>query len=891
MTLGIGTRLASYDITGVIGAGGMGEVYRARDTRLNRDVAIKILPDLFAADPERLKRFEREAQTLAALNHPNIAQIYGIVDVPTVAQGVRPVCDGAALVMEFIEGEDLAQRIARGAIPFDDAIPIARQIADALEAAHDKGIIHRDLKPANIKVRPDGVVKILDFGLAKTMAACPEGLRADDVAQRVSPALANSPTFTSPAMMTATGIVLGTAAYMAPEQARGKTVDKRADIWAFGCVLFEMLCGRRPFAGAELTDVLAAIVRDAPDLSALPLETPRAIRHLIERCLEKDVRERLRDVGEARIALAHPMRPDTVAAPEPSRARTLIAVAAVAILAGTGLAWLLLPRGGDVPPAIASLRQLSEAPGAEINPDISPDGRQVLYAAGPEPARDLYLLRVGGGRAIKLTAGSGSDNVEGAFSPDGERIAFRSSRDGGGLFIMGATGESVRRLTSSGADPRWSPDGARLAYATEPVVDPYSRLTRSSLWIVDMASGNSTKLWDGDAVQPAWSPNGQRIAFWANTEGQRDIWTIAASGGPPVSVTHDAATDWAPEWSPDGRWIYFVSDRGGSPNLWRVRIDETTGGISGAQEPVTNGVRAIASARFSRDGSRMVLGAVDRRFDLSLADFDRAHPETGAVRQTIRSASLGWCAPSRDASWLACTSRAGQEDIVLLRADGSETRRLTDDEARDRIPVWSPDDKAIVFLSRRSGVWDLWRIGVDGAGLRQVTTNAGVTWCAFSPDGARVAIPVYARTSFGFRFVDVTQTPTATSPVTPSTARMDVDSWSSDGALLAGTEGDGAGNPLRLIVWDLSAQRVRLRLDLPLQRSSSLSASFVPGTHDVLVNTLEGITLVNGDTGAWRVIRRMDPPIETRISGDGRTLLIERAGIEEDLWLMEFKGR
>jgi Tol biopolymer transport system component len=260
------------------------------------------------------------------------------------------------------------------------------------------------------------------------------------------------------------------------------------------------------------------------------------------------------------------------------------------------------------------------------------------------------------------------------------------------------------------------------------------------------------------------------------------------------------------------------------------------------------------------------------------------------VRQTIRSASLGWCTPSHDASWLACTSRTGQEDIVLLRADGSETRRLTDDEVKDRIPVWSPDDKTIVFLSRRSGEWNLWSIGVDGAGLHQVTTNApGVAWGAFSPDSRRIAFPAYSRTSFGFRFADAAQTAAATLPVTPAATRMNVDSWSSDGTLLAGTQGDGTGNPLRLIVWDLSGHRLHLQINLPLQRSSSLGAAFVPGTHDVLVNTTEGVTLVNGDTGTWRVIQRMAPPIETRISGDGRTLLIERPGIEEDLWLMEFK--
>ena len=286
MALSSGTRLDAYEVVGGIGAGGMGEVYRARDTRLQRHVAIKVLPDLFARDPERLARFEREARMLAALNHPHIAQVYGTVDLPAEGAGVATI----GLVMELVEGEDLSQRIARGALPLDEALPIALQIAGALQAAHDQGIVHRDLKPANIKVRDDGTVKVLDFGLAKALetpaADGPPGLRMED-----------SPTITSPFQMSRLGLILGTAAYMAPEQAKGKAVDKRADIWAFGCVLYEMLTGARAFPGEDVTDTLAAIVRAEPDWTVLPADTPRAIRTLLRRCLQKDRSERLPDIS------------------------------------------------------------------------------------------------------------------------------------------------------------------------------------------------------------------------------------------------------------------------------------------------------------------------------------------------------------------------------------------------------------------------------------------------------------------------------------------------------------------------------------------------------------------------------------------------------------------
>ena len=285
MPLSAGTRLGAYEIVSALGAGGMGEVYRARDAKLNRDVALKVLPELFACDPDRLARFKREAQVLASLNHPNIAAIYGFEE----SKGVQ------ALVLELVEGPTLADRVAQGPIPIDDALPMARQIAEALEAAHEQGIIHRDLKPANIKVRPDGAVKVLDFGLAKALEPV-EVVRGDVTA---------SPTITSPAL-TQIGMILGTAAYLSPEQVKGRPADKRSDVWAFGAVLYEMLSGQRAFKGEDISDTLAAVLRQTIDLTGLPASTPPAVRRLVSRCLDRDVKRRLRDIGEARIALEDP---------------------------------------------------------------------------------------------------------------------------------------------------------------------------------------------------------------------------------------------------------------------------------------------------------------------------------------------------------------------------------------------------------------------------------------------------------------------------------------------------------------------------------------------------------------------------------------------------------
>ncbi|MBA2258092.1 MAG: serine/threonine protein kinase [Acidobacteria bacterium] len=362
MSLSPGTRVGPYEILGAIGAGGMGEVYRARDTKLQRDVAIKVLPELFAADPDRLARFDREAQSLAALNHPNIAQVFGVIETPP------------ALAMELVEGDDLSQRISRGAIPLDEALPIARQITEALEAAHERGIVHRDLKPANIKVRADGTVKVLDFGLAKAITGVAQGFGPADTS-RQGPNF--EPTVTSPAM-TQMGVILGTAAYMSPEQARGKSVDRRADIWAFGVVFYEMLTGVRPFEGETMTDALSAIVSREPDWTTLPAEAHRAVGTLLRRCLEKDPRKRLQAIGEARIALEAPVAdsaPDTLHRTGIS-ARLVAALVVTALLLGALSTWMLTRgRQRQAPAALARL-SLPIAPAESLTGGfvLSPDG-------------------------------------------------------------------------------------------------------------------------------------------------------------------------------------------------------------------------------------------------------------------------------------------------------------------------------------------------------------------------------------------------------------------------------------------------------------------------------------------------------------------------------------
>ena len=401
----------------------MGQVYRAIDTKLDRDVALKILPDAFVHDPERLARFQREAKVLASLNHPNIAAIHGLEESG----------DSPALVLEYVEGPTLQDRISQGPIPLDEALPIARQIAEALEAAHERGIIHRDLKPANVKVKADGTVKVLDFGLAKALDPAPGSAPAADAE--------NSPTMTA-APATELGVIMGTAAYMSPEQARGKSVDKRSDIWAFGCLLFETLTGRRAFDRETVTDTLAAIIGVEPSWETLPAAVPPSVQRLLRRCLRKDPLGRLRDIGDARIEIGEALieRPidSTITQAAASRAVTKERVGSLGrYIGGTALvvaALLVGYLGRGLRPTttteVWNTRQITGLQAIESQPSLSPDGQFIVYTSDQRGNLDIYWQLVDGQNVQNLTESSQADDYQPAFSPDGSRIAFRSDRGG-----------------------------------------------------------------------------------------------------------------------------------------------------------------------------------------------------------------------------------------------------------------------------------------------------------------------------------------------------------------------------------------------------------------------------------------------------------------------------
>ncbi len=468
----IGTRIGAFEIIAKIGEGGMGEVYRATDTKLKRQVAIKALPASVAGDAERLARFQREAEVLASLNHPNIAAIHGLEE----ADGV------SALVMELVEGPTLADRIAQGAIPLDDALPIARQIAEALEAAHEHGIIHRDLKPANVKVRADGTVKVLDFGLAKAIEQG-SGIRDQGSV---------SPTLTSPALVTGVGMLLGTAAYMAPEQARGKTVDKRADIWAFGVVVFEMLTGSRAFAGDDVSITLASVMMKEPEWSALPAQTPVGLRRLLTRCLKKDPKARMRDIGDARLQIEELLggatedpAPDVAMLPPAMPWRRIVAIAGAALVVAAAIAafatWSLT---GPALVKLQPMRFTLVPPAAQprliaVNRNIalSSDGTRLVYAGGVRPPV-LMVRAIDQLDAVPL---SGITDSRSPFiSPDGRWIGFFSDVTNGELKKVSVTGGPpipLARYQGQARGASWGPDDT-IVFSTDDTSSGLLKRTR-----------------------------------------------------------------------------------------------------------------------------------------------------------------------------------------------------------------------------------------------------------------------------------------------------------------------------------------------------------------------------------------------------------------------------
>ncbi len=738
-----GRRLGVYHLRALLGAGGMGEVYRAHDTRLGREVAIKILPQAFTADPDRLARFEREARVLASLNHPNIGAIYGLED----ADGLR------GLVLELVEGETLADRIRRpeglrlpgdgrgrpSGLPIEEALAIARQIADALDAAHERGIVHRDLKPANIKITPDGTVKVLDFGLAKAVSG--EGS---------SPDLTHSPTITVAG--TRDGVILGTVAYMSPEQARGKPVDKRTDIWAFGCVLYEMLTGRAAFGGETVSDTIAVILERAPEWAALPAATPSVIDRLLRRSLEKDPRRRLRDIGDARIEIDDALSGATIATPPTPaagrRPRVAWAVAAVSLLA------LAIVSTWNVAPEVEAGVTLSHAvlltgdPAQEFGPAISPDGKWVAYYSNARGPTDVWVRFLDSGTTVNLTASLNMElpsrvGIGGlAISPDGNSIGFLARTDPtvatfDTWVIPAPAGGVPRKLLQVYQAMQWSPDGRQIV-----CIRPGTS-RGDTLIVADSDGSNQRELMAPQGGRhihwPVWSRDGRYIYFiytYMNAQTEpSEIYRISSTGGSPEPVVESVRRALYPVPLPSGDILYAGNEDSVDLGLWWHRRDGRPPRL------LTPGVGEYSDVRLSADGRKLVSTITKWRQSLVFLPVPSAR---GPSRQ-ITSGSTGDIEPSFDPTSdriVFSSSRAGRRNLWIARSDGSEARPLTTETASDERPVFSPDGQQIAFVSDRGGRRGIWIMSADGGAPRLLGPVLALDTLTWSRDGQHILYAV-----------------------------------------------------------------------------------------------------------------------------------------------------
>jgi serine/threonine protein kinase len=707
LALEAGTRVGAYQITAQIGLGGMGEVYRGRDGKLQRDVAIKVLPNAFALDPDRLARFEREARVLAALNHPNIAHIYGLEDVDGIS----------AIVMEFVDGVTLADRIALGPIPIDEALPIAKQIADGLEAAHEQGIVHRDLKPANVKVRNDGTVKVLDFGLAKALALETGGAPAANLSEVA--------TITTPAIVTGVGVLIGTAAYMAPEQAKRKAVDARADIWAFGCVLFEMLAGRPAFGGDTVIDTLAQIVGRDPEWSTLPETTTPGIRRLLQRCLERDPRRRVHAAADVRIEIedaieALSVAPLPPASPRPTASPIAWSVAAVALIAAVVVAVFPVRHVAELP----SLRLEVNTPATAdpVSFALSPDGRQLVFAATGEKGSQLWLRPLDQAAPQPLPGTNGA--VYPFWSPDSRSIGFFADGQVKRLDLDGGRPRTVAEARN-GQGGTWNREGI-IVFAPF-AASPLMRVPATGgipVAVTQLAAG------EGSHRFPAFLPDGGRFLFYVGLSEPHAEGVYIGSLDASDPRRRILATDTAAVYSPPGYLLMMRQNV-----LMAAPFDAASGTLTGDAMPVAPEVGANNVARGAFSVSITGLLAYRRTWRTNtprLAWINRDGTPAGAL------SAPGYPHVSPDGRRIAVARNVqGSYDIYTVETARGEFERLTVDPALELMPVWSPDSDRVVFSSNRRGAFDLFEKPVSRSRDEQLLLASpenkyAVDW---SPDG------------------------------------------------------------------------------------------------------------------------------------------------------------
>lgn len=862
----IGKQLANYKIEKLLGAGGMGEVYLARDSKLDRLVALKILPWHFVADSERSARFQREARALSSLNHPNLVTIYEVGE----ADGVH------FIAMEFVKGQNLS--LSRERLSLRESLVLVAQVAEALSAAHQTGIVHRDIKPENVMVRPDGYAKVLDFGLVKLS----EVAASED------------------AVSTQVGVAMGTLAYMSPEQASGEPVDHRTDIWSLGVLLYELVTGNKPFKGDTRQATINAILSSEPKPpTAIDGTLPSDVDLILQKALEKDRELRYQTASDFRADIRRLLRmidssatisnPKAMTGSLPQLVRRSwfwpIAIVVTLMCAAIPVGWYLT-RAKTVAPdwSRASHLQLTNQAGTEFFPTLAPDGEDFVFSSEPEGNFDLFLQRVGGKNARSLTPNTPSDEYEPSYSPDGKRIAFFSSRDPAGVYVMEATGENVRPLIPRCHHPVWSPDGKEVVCSTIGHSLPSTRnVNSSSLLIADVESGARRELCQNDAMQPSWSPNGFRIAFWfmPPSAGRSDIATISKGGGEIEIVTKDASTNWNPVWSTDGRFLYFASDRSGNMSFWRVPIDEESGKVLGEPEAVLTPSTFNRHLNFSRNGKRLIYVQTDRRSNLQGVKFDRERNKITGEPFSITRGDNRIVRPelSPDGTrFVMRVLRGTQDDIVVVQRDGSNWRDLTNDKFFDRYPRWSPDGKRIAFTSDRSGRYEIWTIDAEGTNLRQLSFDSpgDTTFPLWSPDGTRLLIHRNRVNVILDLSKDWSSQTLQQLPATEKT--FVVWDWSPDGKKLIGTFTDG---PIGYFSFETNRyERVSEVGAYPVWLPDSTGYMCLSGGKAFIGSIVT--------KGLGEILSLRDAQIQAAgISRDGQFIYLSAYSIESDVWLLD----
>ena len=766
-----------FRIVRQIGAGGMGEVYQAEDLALGGQVAIKTMRSEIAADDRTVGRFKREIALGRSVTHPNVCRIYDIASCESPSGRTTTY-----LTMEMLHGETLATMLGRdGRLSRVAAQPLLCEMAAALGAAHRAGVAHRDFKPSNVMIAREQTEEapravVTDFGVARAIDSPTDG-------------------------ETGTArLIVGTPAYMAPEQLEGQPITPATDIYAFGVVMYEVLTGTNPFPGSStFSAALRRLGSHPPQLDSPAVDGEW--RSLILRCLELDPARRFQNGGELLAGLtaleprieAPRMPPDKVRGRWKRRA-VFGGVTLAAIISGWLLFARLLPGPQPFTNGQVTFTQLTTLPGQELFPAFSGNDKELVFAGNSGGRWGLFRLTIGEADAIALTPDSAFDNTEPAFSPDARSIAFRSERDGGGVFVIPASGGMATRISATGYLPSWSPDGKSIACSTGDFTRPArGDIGRSRLLLIDVKTGNQRLLnLSDDPIQPNWSPHGNRIAYWRLRNGRRDICTVDVERGTGSCITNDNHVNWNPAWSEDGRFLYFASDRGGSMNLWQVPMNEGTGLTNG--EPVALTTPSSYSGYFtiSRSGKYLAYAQLAQTSQINKTNFD---PGSGSINGSVNPITHGirvtCCpAPSPDGQWVVFGTGAGHEGIFAMRPDGTEERLLTMTEHRNRQPRWSPRGDAVAFTSNRGGTSEIWSIRPNGGGLRQITSEGGppIVFAVWSPDGHHLLYDVRGEAP---RIIDTDRPWEKQSPIRlprpdgPNSAFI-ATSWSANGELLAG---------------------------------------------------------------------------------------------------------